>query len=284
MALSTPDRNASGNTSHNKQTEYLPPNLELQGYEIAFRQWLESTGNFHTFKQRATEELQRLGFYEWSYSRIDVPANRFGESVIGTISCKLIQQHIKNAFYKDDLIDQHILTSKSILWRSTLDNAMDSSSAETDSFIHNKSITALYKEFGYQDYTSIPVNRNSNTNHAFFILACAKGDVATFRKNVNSNLEKLTVIIKTFEAIGSKNFSDYFLGPKKAFEKLLNGKPIRLLNAMYRHDLKVYQAAESLHMSRDSADKYLKQIREYFGVSTTHGALREAIKQGLISP
>ena len=262
-----------------KPTNRNTPNVELDGYETAFRQWLESADNFHAFKQRVTKELLRLGFSEWSYSRIDYPR----QSLAGTVAKKSTKKYTQGPCYNDEQVYRQALASKPPAYRPTTDKYTNNSPMDADIVIHHKSLSQKYSGPGQQDQLFIPLYTKDHKNHAFFTLARDQESVETFQKNIHINSEKLRILVKNFEDIGIKNFSEHFLGSKKRFEKLVNGKPIRLLNTMFKHDLKVYQAAEKLNMSRDSADKHLAWIREHFGVSTTLGALREAIRLGLIS-
>lgn len=261
----------------------LSLNLDLVGYEMAFQQFLESAGDFRAFKRKVTKELERLGFSHWSYLRLDIP-RAFGiDKIVSTFPDDYLKLYQEENYALHDLMPQHLETSRTHIYRSTLTKFVEESPIETESMRQNKALFAMYDSFGYYDCIAIPIHSKDRENHAIFTLT-SKGDSSKiFQDKVSAVKEKLRIIIKLVEEVGVDRFSEYFLGPKSEFFKIASGRALKLLELMSRKDLNISQAAEVLHMSRTAADKQLAKIREYLCVNTTHGALLVAIKKGLIT-
>lgn len=275
--------NLSGNNG-SQSVEIPSINFEIRGYQRGFSEWLESAKDFPAFKNKVSQELKRLGFFEWSYSRIDVPISFVGEKFIGTITNKLTDMYMQEAFYEYDLIHRHVQKSRAPVFRSAVDVFLANTPIESDDFQRNKDLSKMYDCFGYMDHCTIPLYANDGNNHAVFVLINRTNNSDEFKRNISFNLEKLYALIESFEDVGIRKFSNYFLGPKKTYEELAFGESIKLLEEMSRNDLKVYQAAERLNMSRDVADKHLARLRAKLDATTNLAVLSKAISIGIISP
>ena len=256
---------------------------ELIGYETVLRQMLGETREFRQFKLRATEALRNLGFSDWAYVRSDVPLDLGVEGLVGTSTQEQLDRYKSEGFADHDVMLQHVSTSNQYIFKSQVDTFMASSPVTVELIERNKDLSRLYIEYGYSDYCAIPVHYGDKNNHAIFTLAARKTDSIAFKDNVDRNFKKLIIFITVIDDIGTKKYPSHFLGNKESHEKIINGKPLKLLTLMAINDCNLVDAAKTLDISRPSADKYIAQIRNYLGVSTTHGALLEALKRGLIS-
>ena len=236
----------------------------------AFRKQLKSARDFQTFKRCITRELQRLGFSDWCYFRLDVPLPI--SKPIGTLTQEC---------WEYDFIYQHLRNSRSCIYRSEIAEFLKQSPVEMTALLQNKELMPLVNTLGYHDFIGIPLHAGEQDNHAVFTLA-AKGVNSNIRPLFSSCEDNVHIIIKTIEETGNKRYPGHFIGIKNHFERLKSGRPLRLLETMARNDYGIEQAAKTLEMTRAAADKQLARIREYLGANTTHGALIEAIKLGLI--
>ena len=253
------------------QTDNPEPDLELRGYAYAFREWLESAGDFSTLKQQVTKELQRLGFTDWSYLRLDVPFS-FSKP-IGTFQ----KEH-----YEYDLMYQHLATSKSPVFRSLIKEFIEQSPIETEVMRKNRELLSGYEKLGYHDCIGIPLYFYGKENHAAFSLAAKGDDSKTFKDKVSACKEKLNILIEIFDKVGNDIYPEFFIGIKKNFDHIKYSKRIRLLEIMVKRDCGIEQAAHALHISRAAADKQLAKLRELLNVSTTHTAVFKALELRLI--
>ena len=266
------------------QRQHSPPNFDLLGYEMAFGQWLRDAKDFRQFKVRITEELQRFGFSDWAYSRLDIPVSAGIEDMIGTTNKKQIE-HFRNInCYGTDLTYEYIKQQKKPVFRSKITELLRNSPLKIEMVKNHYGITDVYESFKFYDHFSIPLHTpDEDSSHANFICSTRDLPSDSFIKRVDKNREKLGIIVNLTEEIGIEKYSENFLGNKRQYDKIMNGRPIKLLETMAKNDCGVEQAAKTLHMSRTAADKQLAKIRQILGVSTTHGALLEAIKRGFIS-
>lgn len=62
----------------------------------------------------------------------------------------------------------------------------------------------------------------------------------------------------------------------------VKGKPKKLLKTIVENDLRVSEAAEKLFISLDSANKYMKILRNHFKCKTTAALVHRAMKEGFL--
>jgi DNA-binding CsgD family transcriptional regulator len=68
----------------------------------------------------------------------------------------------------------------------------------------------------------------------------------------------------------------------KAIDSVLALKPLKLLNLLAGEDVTLYEAADILKISVDTANKYVAKIKSEFGVLTLPAAVLYATERGLI--
>ena len=255
-----------------KSKDLLMPDFERQGYAYAIGQWLESVDDFYTFIDSISQILDRLGFSGWAYCRIDIPLS-FSQT-IGSFS---------EPYQKYDLMYQHLLTSSSCIYRSEVATVVRSFPAATRVLRKNLKIIEKFEQQGIYEAVGIPISTEGYSNHAAFTLVAEGVASDKVVSTFSANREKLDSIIHAVDEIGSRRYPEQFIAPKKHFDYLKNGRPLKLLEAMINNDLGIEKAADALGMSRTAADKQLAKLRNYLGTRTTHGALHKAIKLGLIT-
>ena len=255
------------------------PNLELEGYAHAFRKWLESANTFLEFKLYITKELQRLGFSDWSYERLDIPPA--ARIPVGTF------QH--NEYYNHtlgpDLMAEHIATTadKSPVFRSTIEQYIQQIPISIALPNQAQELFDYYARLGYHDCVGIPLSCGEQGNHALFTLAANGEDADYIKQTFLSCDSKVKIIAEIVEDIGNDRYPEFFIGVKEKYDRLTASGPLKLLVAMIEHDCGIPQAAKKVGISRAAADKQLARIRNWLNARTTHTAVLNAIKLGVIT-
>lgn len=258
-------------------------NLELRGYEVEFAEWLKGANGFTNFKKRITDELNRLGFSDWAYSRIDVPPTHGISEQVGTAREDEMKLYLAESFGDCDLMFMHASRAKSHIYQSTVEALVNNREMpQIEILERNRDLLKLLKSINHYEYLAIPLGSKEKDNHAVFTLAARKVCSNDFKKNVNTNIDKLKIIIRLVESIGIECYPGYLLGAVNKIQKSISKESIRLLSIMAINDLKIDEAANTLQITRNVADKHLGKIRDFFDVNTTHSAIIKAIKGGFI--
>ena len=254
-----------------KPKDLLMPEFEQLGYAYVIAQWLQSAGDFQTFTDGISQILERLGYSGWAYCRLDVPLS-FSQA-FGTFT---------EPYREYDLMYQHLLTSSSCVYRSDVAKAARTSPTATTMLRQNQNIIAQLEQQAFYDAVGIPIGAEGGSNHAAFTLVARGIRSDDLKRLFLAHRDKLNSTIHAIEAIGNKRYPEQFSGQKKRFDKIKYGRPLRLLEAMVKHDCGIEQASASLQMSRTAGDKQLAKIRDYLGTRTNIGAISKAVKLGLI--
>ena len=139
-----------------------------------------------------------------------------------------------------------------------------------------------YQRLGYYDGIGIPVYSGEQDSHALFTLTARTKESDYIKQTFSSCKDKVHIIIEIVEDVGNDNYPEFFIGVKEKYKKLAQSGPLKLLIAMVEHDCGIEQAANIVGISRTAADKQLARIRERLEVRTTHAAVLQAIKLGLL--
>lgn len=258
-------------------------NLDEVGYKMALSEHLKQANDFRGFKLRISSELNKMGFTDWSYTRADIPLKMAIETSISTFDQEKFKRYIADRMYLHDYAIEHAKAQKTPVYMADVAAHMRLSPVVTNTLLHNQKIVEVYKEHNFHDFITIPVYVDNQDNHAYFILAISGASSAALKGQINENKNRLNILIRLFDFMGTKTFQRQFIGAKMDHDKIMNDRSIRLLEIMAHKDFNISLGADALHMSRTAADKQLAKIRERLGVTTTHGALIEAIKKGLIT-
>ena len=277
------------NNKANKQAKKqvsIAPDFDTVGYEMAFRLWLRETNDFHEFKNRVTSELKRLGFTDWAYSRLDIPLELSIDGLIGTLPSNQLQYFHRENFHRYDFTFSHARQSRQPIFRSQISDFFDKMPIDSEEIKNFRQLVKVYEKNNFNDHFAIPLyskHDNNKKNHALFVLSTAGADRQSFGQLIEKNATKIKIIVNLLENIGTEKHAQQFLGEKNAFDKIQGESAIRLLVTMFKYDLKLYEAAERLHIPRNTAIKQLTRFRNHLDVDNNHGAYFKAVTRGLIT-
>lgn len=242
--------------------DVIEHDLELEGYGLAVRRFLESSERYEVFKSRVTQEIQRLGFCEWSYVPLDIPV------AMGASLGSYPGQH-----YEYDLMYQHAKTSQSHIYQSTVQDFLSSANLECELFACNERLIKERHDQGYWNILGVPITVFDAPAHAAFFLYTKTDTPYEFVNHCEEQKEKLKLLIQSVDEVGYDKHSRPFTQARTDYKKLMHSRAMDVLVTMIEEDCPIVKAADAVGLSRTAADKQLAKLRELLNVRYTHTAV-----------
>jgi len=162
---------------------------------------------------------------------------------------------------------------------SMITDIIKSSPMKTYTFKKNEEILSLYSDYGVGNAYIIPVRskRNSVEERGVLSIMSIGMTDAEFRLKAGRYGPILKVLADAISYLSESRFSHI------RAENLIKPKPLRLLTEMATHDLSLAEAADSLCISLDTANKHMAIAKQALGTGSQANAVYLAIKKGLIA-
>lgn len=250
--------------------------LNLLIKQIEFVRLLASAENCDDFTKRIQSAINSLGFSDFLF--FSIKKNKQIKAPFASMP-KLIETYNAENYEQYDLIFDCIAAKKyEPIFLSTLKNFIQNAPLLTYTFEKNLKLYRLYEDNGIQDAYFIPIapEDNKEQDPGLFVVINKGESSELFPANVNRCKPFLDLLASVVQANGYSKFSSEILG------NMMHPKALKLLTIMAKHDVSISQAAESLHISLDSANKYIARAKKDLGTHTQANAVYIAIKKGFI--
>lgn len=244
--------------------------------------WLKSSKDLREFKKKITSILNCIGISSWEFTALDTPSCLDNEEQIGMNFKDEIRVYRKNAYHEYELMIQHVIKTGKPIFKSTVDNFLNTEDIKTENFKKNIDLFQKISEQGYNDYCYLPAY--SSIDKSLIMLTVCTKNISSLdlRKIVSCNSSFLGNLLLSIDAVGSRLFPEYFYQSRKQYTNLKNSKPVELLNLMYTQDISLKEAAYQLGIKYSTADKHLQKLRDILGTKTTLGAIKKARQKKLL--
>ena len=249
--------------------------------KLEFYSKLKRSYNIEDLNTNIIKIINSLGFSDYSF----IPLNRDWDYELknGVLSSwpeeywrvfqqdKLYIHDMQASFFRYNAYPAHT----SHIYNYYADAPFDTEVTEK-----NRMIRQLQHSFGFYETYTIPVQSNSKIY--LFTLSQQNMDAATFQRRTNSKVNALRALGQAIHAVCSTKFSVLIERPP---EKVVDiaPKPLRVLATLANNDLSINEVARKLCISPITAHQHIAVARKAFGMQTNIGAIREAIKMGIIS-
>ena len=242
---------------------------------------LKNSEDIEDFKLNITKIVNRLGFSDYSF----VPLKRDWDYPLknGVLSSwpeeywrvfqreKLYILDMQASFFRENAHPAHT----SHIYNYYADAPFDNEVTET-----NRTIRQLQHSFGFYECYAIPVQSNSKT--CLFILSQQNIDAAAFQRRTHGKINTLRALGQAIHAVCSSKFSILIeRPPAKVID--IAPKPLRVLATLANSDLTINEVAGKLCISPITAHQHIAAARKALNKQTNIGAIKEAIKQGIIN-
>lgn len=250
-------------------------------YEFGYYAELFQAANALDLKQRIAAIVNRLGFSDFSFVRLD----DFGESeltLMMTFPAQLFRAHHGNDPYERDMVIPYAKEEMKPIYLSTFYDYILQSPIDTVMTRAIKETRRLNESFGYFDCYNIPLKSRNGEDRVLFSVSQRGLCPAEFKLKMRGYETTLLLLAEAIDLVVARKFPE-LLAKRDSAEKInINRGPLRVLDALANNDLKVGQIADKLCISIVTANKHLETARRALGVKTNYAAIRKAITYGLI--
>lgn len=279
MMKSTGSNMASGkgspDTTRGSQQGYCPSVSDLQVFRT-----LNTSRDFGEFTKHIGRILRGLGFEEYAFSRMHTEGKV--DPYLLTTSSEMRQAYYEDGLYEHCIITQYARHNRQPIYQSVIEKELKSMSWKTSFSICNEKIFQLFKHFKYNDFYLMPsqaLNGNGNV-----VLSLAGRDVASY--DFQQKVEKATPVLRqlsdAIDYVGTRKFASSFLSEEESPTIAITPRPLQILTIMAQEDMSLQETADHLGRSVHTLNQQVAAARKAFGVDTTHGAIYQAIREGLI--
>ncbi|MCG8314049.1 MAG: hypothetical protein MI976_12635 [Pseudomonadales bacterium] len=177
----------------------------LSGYRHGVAEWLRSSNDFPGFVADTTVLLERLGFPDWSYCRLDLPLSQ--AEPVGTFF---------EPYHEDDLMFMTLRDSHDPVHRIDvnryLQQAGEETGLETPWSLNNRDMVIRLKRREYYNMVGIPVWEEGCKNHAMVNLTAKRLHPSAMKRLFIENLGKINIVVNAIDQVGCKHYAVRFLG------------------------------------------------------------------------
>ncbi len=252
--------------------------LSVMLAQVEYVRILSAAKNPQSFNKKILSLLADIGFTDYALicktavNTIDTPHSSLPE--------ELFNEYEQGKYCRFDMVLDYINTeTEDPILLSMIEHIIDCSPVMTYSFEQNRQILNIYRKFGINDAYVIPVQSQRGSGHdkAIFSVMALNVDREEFVRKVRKYSQLLKVLANAVSLISETMFSP------SSRDGLIKAKPLRLLSTMAQHDLSLAQAADSLCISLDTANKHMALAKQALGTSSQANAVYLAVRKGLIS-
>lgn len=240
-----------------------------------------ATSYFDEFKQSVRNEVNNLGFSDYSFVRLEACDSLESQSLV-TLPQELLDRYYEKGLYKHDAILEYAENSERPIFRSVLDKYIAQAPYVNAMTRATQAICELSKSYGYSDFYIIPVHGIGGRGRVILSIADQGCDQAEFKSKVESCKSLLLLLCESIDWATVHNFPDLFLAAEND-SVVINPKPLLVLSTLANNDLNISQVADRLNISVVTANKHLETVRRSLAVRTNYAAIKKAVVKGLIN-
>ena len=232
------------------------------------------------FMNRISAIILQLGFEDYSFARIG--SHDGPEIPIRTSPKELISLYNEEELYKADITLEYVSHNNQPVFQSDLFRHIESTPYLTDSVRINQQLRRLSKSFGYYDFYIIPCCALNGGGKVVLTISSKDMDPNELRRRIDRSKSVFLQIGEAIDFIGTRQFPDFFLGDADCTDIVITPRPLELLTVLAQEDMSLNEAAEFLNRSIYTVNQQIAIARKAFGADTNHGAVYQAIREGLI--
>jgi len=247
-------------------------------YERALYKELGACADIHSLETSVATTLNKVGFSEYSYIRLDAINNTDALMPIG-----LLSSYYDKAFGSSGLLLRAQPNSVYNRHLSTLYHFVASIAPVHQATLNTRQYVLIVGD-GYNGYYLSVTSLTGPCSHYFMSTSPLQKqeDAKAFLQLVQNHqgvLDHLSIIIRE---IGCDHFPDYFGYACGINTFKINPRPLRLLNTLAKKDVSLREAAELLFVSPDTINKHVAAAKAALGTTTIATAIWKALQEGVL--
>ena len=278
MSVETLENSHTQKNIHIHQPSQEDQISSVADFEI-FRR-LSAAKGIGNFMRCIAEIIEDLGFEDYAFARVDAPGSV--ELPIVTSPTEMRNLYMAEKLYDRDLMVDYITHNTRAIFQSELVHHNENTPFITDTVLVNQSITKLLKSYGYFDFYIIPCRAHNGSGQVVLSITARNANPDIFRRLIASKKTILYQIAEAIDFIGTRYFPEFFLANGECRDIVITPRPLELLTVLAQEDMSLNEAAEFLNRSIYTVNQQIAVARKAFGADTNHGAVYQAVREGLI--
>ncbi len=232
------------------------------------------------FMKRIRDLVEGLGFEDYAFARIDAPGEV--ETRILTSPKDMLELYNAEEMYTRDIGVEYIASNVVPIFQSELYGHINKLPFEAETIRANQQISKLLKSYGFYDFYFIPCKAHNGNGKVVLSISSRNMDPVKFQRLVIKNQAFLHELAEVIDYVGTRSFPGFFLNEHESRDIVITPKPLELLTVLAREDMSLNEAAEYLGRSIYTVNQQIAVARKALGAETNHGAVYQAIREGLI--
>ncbi|TQV69865.1 hypothetical protein FKG94_22190 [Exilibacterium tricleocarpae] len=226
------------------------------------------------------EVIGKIGFSDYGFVRM-APSDL--ESPLLTNPHDQVKSYFEEGYYEHDFMVRYVSQNIRPIFISKVYGVAYDAPYDIDLFRANQKIFELNQSYGYLDYYCIPMM--SCRGKAKVMLTVSQRGISSldFQVNITRHKPTLHVLCEAIDHVTSTKFPNEFSVGEECEPVKINPKPLLVLNTLANNDMTMSAVAEKLCISTITANQHIAAVRRALDTKTTVGAIKKAIKLGLIS-
>ena len=223
--------------------------------------------------------IHAVSFSDYTFFRV---GKVLGHPTLSTLPKELTRVYMQESYDECDfLIEYASANTRPIFFSKVYGMAYDSP-YDTNRFRANQKIYELHQKFGYLDHYCIPKQACDGGRNVMLMVSQRGVSSTEFQVNLAVHRAFLHVLCEAIDYVVSMKFSEIMPDNEGNSDIHINPKPLKVLSTLANNDMTMAQVAETLHISAITANQHMATVRRELGVRTTVGAIKKAIRLGLI--
>lgn len=266
---------------------------------------LKRPTNHSDFKQKIRQIVNDMGFSDYTF----IPLNRDWENeddqrLLSTYPEQYWEIYQQENLYLHDMLVSYAKINTHPIFASQVYDYYCNAPFDTESSYKNLMIRQLECSFGVFDRYAIPIINSDGKSKFLFILSQHNIGIPAFKEKIDSMGTILRLLGQAVYTVSTDKFPTLIERPppqvitkqlpRGAQYQVVTEQPLfpvvtitarqlRVLDTLANNDLPMYLVADMLCISPVTAHQHIAFARKALNKKTNSGAIKEAIRLGLIS-
>lgn len=251
--------------------------------EYDFYSELKRSTNRSDFKQNIGQIVNGMGFSDYTF----IPLDRDWETkddkrLLSTYPAEYWEIYQKEKLYRHDMLISYAKTNSYPIFTSQIVDYYCNAPFNTESSFENIKLRQLMCSFGVFDSYAIPIMNGDGKSKLLFTLSQPNMSLTAFREKIDSMGTMLRLLGQAIYTVSTDKFPALIEWPPPQVVDI-TARQLQVLDTLANNDFPLYLVADKLYISSITVDKHIASARKALNKKTNSGAIKEAIKLGLIS-
>ncbi|TQV80064.1 hypothetical protein FKG94_10360 [Exilibacterium tricleocarpae] len=231
--------------------------------------------------------LNKMNFSDYSFMRIDSAGYHIP---LTTFPAALTEKYAANNYFSKDFLVHYVAGNERPIFMSELYSVAYDTPYDVDLFRANQKIYELNQTFGYLDSYCVPLDSCRENSKAVLIVSQRNSGAKNyepaapieFRARAAVHKPTLRVLCEFIDSAVARHSPQDEQYSQETEATKLTKKQLLVLSTLANNDFTMKQVAEELCVSPITVNQHVAAAKKALNAKTTIGAIKKAIKLGLI--